>query len=230
LTDGDKCCIEFSLKNSSEIILLPAMFQGLLTQQPWLGEKQARVLVLTPVSEKLKPCDKYLANISHDDKQCPFSHGYASMLSKVRPYEDIEKGTLLVGSTVLAKYSDELWYKARIVEKQLNGSQPRIQVIFDGYEDECVVLGPEEVIPLVHSDESKHHALLPHPVHVSDDEELEDEVASVTASAQSSSSKDFGEWERHTRSIGSKLLMKMGYIKVPLTVTRLGKCLIRKIS
>ncbi|XP_051282492.1 zinc finger CCCH-type with G patch domain-containing protein [Dicentrarchus labrax] len=170
-------------------------------------EAQVRVLYVLPTQKSMKPCPFYLEDKCRFPDNCRFSHGEVVYVSELRQFLEFDLSNLEEGSSCLARHEDGIWYPAKI--KEIDSGFYTIK--FDSVLLKDVVVEADGVIPPLREDDP-----------LSSDSDLEDTLdgddvayAKVMDSAVESTvelnSINFGGWEAHTRGIGSKLMLKMGY-------------------
>uniref|UniRef100_A0A3P8UNU1 Zinc finger CCCH-type with G patch domain-containing protein n=1 Tax=Cynoglossus semilaevis TaxID=244447 RepID=A0A3P8UNU1_CYNSE len=168
-------------------------------------ETQVRVLYLYPTQKSMKPCPFYLEDKCRFPDNCRFSHGEVVYVSELREFMEFDLGHLEEGSSCLARHEDGIWYPAKIQEIN-NGFYT---VKFDSLLIKDTVLEADAVIPPLREDDALSSD--------SDQEYDEDDLAyakvmdAAGESAIMVDTSNFGGWEAHTRGIGSKLMLKMGY-------------------
>ncbi|XP_061841529.2 zinc finger CCCH-type with G patch domain-containing protein [Nerophis lumbriciformis] len=168
-------------------------------------EAQVRVLYIYPTQKSMKPCPFYLEDKCRFPDNCRFSHGEVVYVSELRDFLDCDLSNLEKGSSCLARHEDSIWYPARITDVQ----QGFYTVKFDSLLLKDAVMEADCIIPPLReedppSSDSDRHDEDDDEEQVVDAEVSGQEVAAVTTSC-------FGGWEVHTRGIGSKLMLKMGY-------------------
>ncbi|XP_053705330.1 zinc finger CCCH-type with G patch domain-containing protein [Synchiropus splendidus] len=169
-------------------------------------EAQVKVLYLYPTQKSMKPCPFHLEDKCLYQDNCRFSHGEVVYVSELRDFVDCDLSTLEEGSSCLARHDDGIWYPARIADMK----DTFYTVKFDSLLMKDAVVEADAIIPPLREDEAVSSS-------DSDDEDTEDRVAyarMVDAAQDSAATVDlssFGGWEAHTRGIGSKLMLKMGY-------------------
>lgn len=173
--------------------------------EPPEGEEPCvRVLYIYPTQKSMKPCPFYLEDKCRFPDNCKFSHGEVVLLSELRDFVESDLSKLEEGSSCLARHEDGIWYPAKITDID----KGFYSVKFDSLLLKDAVVEADGIIPPLREDD---------PVSSDSDDDNEDDAAyaKVLDSAADSSlllsSAEFGGWEAHTRGIGSKLMLKMGY-------------------
>nr|XP_057940602.1 zinc finger CCCH-type with G patch domain-containing protein [Doryrhamphus excisus]XP_057940603.1 zinc finger CCCH-type with G patch domain-containing protein [Doryrhamphus excisus] len=167
-------------------------------------EAQVRVLYIYPTQKSMKPCPFYLEDKCRFPDNCRFSHGEVVCVSELRDFLDCDLSNLEKGSSCLARHEDGIWYPAKISDID-NGFYT---VKFDSLLLKEAVVEADCVIPPLREED---------PLSSDSDQDGTDDgvaFAKVTDSAEDPATINtsiFGGWEAHTRGIGSKLMLKMGY-------------------
>ncbi|KAM9648186.1 zinc finger CCCH-type with G patch domain-containing protein [Morphnus guianensis] len=172
------------------------------------GSAGVRVLYLYPTHKSLKPCPFFLDDKCRFKENCRFSHGQVVSVEELQPFQEPNLSTLEVGSACLAKHSDGIWYAAKITDIDSG----YYTVKFDSLLLKEAVVEGDSVIPPLRSEDGAESA-------ESDEDSVDDSgYAKVIDSGVPENgewtpacSSSFGGWEAHTRGIGSKLLVQMGY-------------------
>ncbi|XP_029362481.1 zinc finger CCCH-type with G patch domain-containing protein isoform X2 [Echeneis naucrates] len=170
-------------------------------------EAQVRVLYVYPTQKSMKPCPFYLENKCRFLDNCRFSHGEVVYVSELREFAECDLSKLEEGSSCLALHKDGIWYPAKIQEIDSGF----YTVKFDSLLMKDAVVEADCVIPPLREDDP-----------LSSDSDLDDTedgdniayakvMTSVIESTVMLDTTNFGGWEAHTRGIGSKLMLKMGY-------------------
>ncbi|NWU96091.1 ZGPAT protein, partial [Upupa epops] len=172
------------------------------------GSAGVRVLYLYPTHKSLKPCPFFLDDKCRFKENCRFSHGQVVSVEELQPFQEPDLSTLEVGSACLAKHSDGIWYTAKIIDIDSG----YYTVKFDSLLLKEAVVEGDSIIPPLRSEEDADSA-------DSDEDSVDGSgyakvvdsgVPEITEWTPACSSA-FGGWEAHTRGIGSKLLVQMGY-------------------
>ncbi|XP_064888305.1 zinc finger CCCH-type with G patch domain-containing protein [Columba livia] len=172
------------------------------------GSAGVRVLYLYPTHKSLKPCPFFLDDKCRFKENCRFSHGQVVAVEELQPFQEPDLSALGVGSACLAKHSDGIWYTAKITDIDSG----YYTVKFDSLLLKEAVVEGDSIIPPLRSDDGASSA-------ESDEDSVDDSgYAKVIDSGVPENgewtpacSSSFGGWEAHTRGIGSKLLVRMGY-------------------
>lgn len=170
-------------------------------------EARVRVLYVYPTQKSMKPCPFYLEDKCRFQENCRFSHGEVVYVSELREFLECDLTNLEEGSACLARHEDGIWYPAKIQEIDSGF----FTVKFDSLLMKDAVVEADGVIPPLREDDP-----------LSSDSDSDDTgdgdavgyakvLDSAAESAVVANSANFGGWEAHTRGIGSKLMLKMGY-------------------
>ncbi|MCJ8737912.1 hypothetical protein PDJAM_G00029490 [Pangasius djambal] len=178
------------------------------SEEPDGEEARVRVLYVHPTHKAMKPCSFFLEGKCRFMDSCRYSHGEVVYVSELRDFLEADLSNMQQGSSCLAKHEDGIWYPAKITE--IKGGFYTVK--FDSLLLKEAVLEADGLIPPLRQDENSSSS--------SDSEDDLDQCDAGYAKVFSSSkeegavpvnSAEFCGWEAHTRGIGSKLLLKMGY-------------------
>ncbi|NWS70970.1 ZGPAT protein, partial [Crotophaga sulcirostris] len=168
------------------------------------GSAGVRVLYLYPTHKSLKPCPFFLDDKCRFKENCRFSHGQVVSVEELQPFQEPNLSALEVGSACLAKHSDGIWYTAKITDIDSG----YYTVKFDSLLLKEAVVEGDSIIPPLRSEDGTEST--------ESDEDSADDSGYAKGVPENGEwtpacSSSFGGWEAHTRGIGSKLLVQMGY-------------------
>ncbi|KAL3871835.1 hypothetical protein ACJMK2_039807 [Sinanodonta woodiana] len=180
-------------------------------------ESKVRVLFCNPTHNSMLPCKFYLeGKCRFSQSECRYSHGCLVDVEEIREFQDPDYSLLTVEGKCLARYEDDIWYKATVTSVNLKKNQ--VTVSYDSYKD-TATRGFEDVIPLeaesfeARDSDTDHEGRHDRCNSLSNNEESDEEDAlPVLLWQPKQTTAALGQWEEHTRGIGSKLMLKMGYI------------------
>ncbi|XP_063232196.1 zinc finger CCCH-type with G patch domain-containing protein [Bacillus rossius redtenbacheri] len=177
---------------------------------------QVRVMFTNPTHRDMLPCPYYLGGeCRFSSDKCRFSHGELVHFSSLREYREPDFSLVRSNVRVLVKCEDQLWHTAVVLEVdrgkclvKLEGSGVKTEVELAS----VLPLGDSagesvEVSSSSSSDSSDSD---------SETRELEERnqlaVSVIERTLLSSPTTALGDWEKHTKGIGSSLMARMGYI------------------
>lgn len=168
----------------------------------------AQILVMfsNPTHRAMVPCQYFLnGKCKFSDEKCNFSHGHIIKLDEIKPYEEPDYSSLQINGKCLARFTDKLWYRAKVESIEADG---RFVVSFE-IKNDVLVVSHEEIMPF--SEQSKE---TPSEVSTSDSESDDDEgnASAIIKYIAPKTTQAMGEWEAHTKGFGSRIMAKMGYI------------------
>lgn len=168
---------------------------------------KVKVIFINPTHQEMLFCPFLSRETSckFSDEQCKYSHGEIVDFASLQEYNEPQFDLLRVGGQVLAKQQNNLWQRATV--KKLLQETCLVKYHTSNKEAEVPV---HETYPLTDgsdddnddgdSDNDKEENL----------EEANEAV--INMSLMNPSKQSFGDWEKHTNGVGSKLMQKMGYI------------------
>ncbi|KAL7867304.1 hypothetical protein AOLI_G00151180 [Acnodon oligacanthus] len=160
---------------------------------------------ISGTKKSMKPCPFFLEGKCRFTDSCRYSHGEVVRVSELRDFLEADFANMQPGSSCLAKHEDSIWYPAKITD--IEGGFYTVK--FDSLLLKEAVVEADGIIPPLRPDESSSDS-------EEDSEECDTGYAKVFSSYKEedsapANSAEFCGWEAHTRGIGSKLLLKMGY-------------------
>ncbi|XP_072222996.1 zinc finger CCCH-type with G patch domain-containing protein [Leuresthes tenuis] len=177
------------------------------SEPPDGDETQVRVLYIYPTQKSMKPCPFYLEDKCRFPDNCRFSHGEVVYVSELREFLECDLSNLEEGSSCLVRHEDGIWYPAKITDIDSGF----YTVKFDSLLLKDVVVEADCIIPPLREDDPISSDSDPDDTEDGDATGYAKVIDSAEESAVALSSTNFGGWEAHTRGIGSKLMLKMGY-------------------
>ncbi|XP_067625699.1 zinc finger CCCH-type with G patch domain-containing protein [Eurosta solidaginis] len=175
-----------------------------------------RVLFTNPTHREMLPCSFYLeGDCRFDDAQCHYSHGELIDAEELGPYSEPDFTRLARNCIVLAKLPDHLWHRGRVLCANFVEKQCRVRLDSNDKRERDFAF--EDLLPIFNDDDFSSVS----SSESYDDEDMETCDETINArQAQFTGNNLFelkltqplGDWEKHTRGIGSKLMAKMGYV------------------
>jgi len=182
------------------------------------GRLQVKVLYTHPQEPRMVTCKFFLDDRCNFDDQCRKNHGYSVDAADLRDYEDPDYSTLQVSDSCLAKHGDDghgnsLWTPAEILHLEEGLVTVQIKSV-----NKTLALPFADIFPTEDLDDeddegedlSDEEPTLGQSL-VKEDEETEDDV--VREIKVNADLTQFGNWEKNTRGIGTRILEKWGYVK-----------------
>ncbi|XP_076627354.1 zinc finger CCCH-type with G patch domain-containing protein [Colletes latitarsis] len=190
--------------------MICSVYQNDVTEIKNMQDIKVRVLFLNPTHKEMLPCPYYLnGKCKFSDQDCRFSHGELVPLSSIQEYREPDFQSIKMGSRVLTKQKNELWHRCIILKlPEKDGDVFRVKFEASGNITETCL---QDILPLDDAD-----------LEMSDtSDDTDNETDSLEYSKEEVIHKSLltlennaalGNWEKHTRGIGSKLMAQMGYI------------------
>jgi hypothetical protein len=170
-----------------------------------ISKIMVKVLFLNPTHQEMIPCAFYLdGNCRFDDENCRFSHGESIHLDELKDYHEPDFSLLhRKNCPVLAKGGNRIWSKGTIRNVDFEKKVCTVRLDETKSQDQ---FNFEDVFPVDHE----------HYLSESEEEEIDVDVQRAQIIEKSLfnpvPNERLGNWEEHTRGIGSKIMMKMGYV------------------
>ncbi|XP_074652690.1 zinc finger CCCH-type with G patch domain-containing protein-like [Tubulanus polymorphus] len=195
--EGSKCRVVYRtdwapIQHHNAIVLSAEPITSLLSTQ-----LMVRVLFCNPTHQSMVPCPFFLNGCcKFNTDNCRYSHGYVVAVEELDEFKEPDFSQCNIGSSCLARYDDNIWYQATIVDR--NYDNDTLTVSYDKYNNE--------------TSELQYSHIYPQDDEVSDDDENDDDDLSVYAIRPSKCTDRMGAWEAHTKGFGSRMMQRMGYI------------------
>uniref|UniRef100_A0A182XGH3 Zinc finger CCCH-type with G patch domain-containing protein n=1 Tax=Anopheles quadriannulatus TaxID=34691 RepID=A0A182XGH3_ANOQN len=183
-----------------------------------LAHATAKVLFTNPTHREMLPCAYFLeGECRFTDEKCRYSHGEVVRLDQLRDYRAPQFERLRrAGSRALVKQSTRLWCKGTVTEVDFDAK--RCKVRLEEGKREQLEVPFEDLLPLDEDEDGQEAAEdSESDTDGAGEEEADDEALRKALLVEKSlfhpaPDRRLGEWEEHTRGIGSKIMQKMGYI------------------
>ena len=179
---------------------------GLDESQDDISKIMVKVLFTNPTHQEMIPCPYYLdGDCKFDDEKCRYSHGESVHLDELKDFHEPDFSLLhRKNCSVLAKGKNKIWSKGIIRNADYEKKICKVRLDENKLE---VDLNFEDILPV-----DTHE----HLESESENEDYEEDVQRAQIIEKSLfnpvSDQKMGKWEEHTRGIGSKIMMKMGYV------------------
>lgn len=187
---------------------------------------KVRVLFLNPTHKEMIPCPYFLdGNCKFSDENCHYCHGEIVPFSSLQEYKEPDFHSIKVGSKVLTKQKNNMWHRS-IVLKLPENDEDEYRVKFES-SGKIIEAALQDLLPL----DDTNLEISDTSDDSDDNDDDDDNVSNVDNIDNDSephsyindqlvhkslltlqSNEPLGNWERHTRGIGSKLMMQMGYV------------------
>ncbi|XP_051167034.1 zinc finger CCCH-type with G patch domain-containing protein [Leptopilina boulardi] len=176
-----------------------------------LNDIKVRVVFMNPTHKEMLPCPYFLeGDCKFSEEQCHFSHGEIVPLSSLQEYREPDFSNIKMGSRVLAKQKNQLWHRC-VVLKVPNKSEDPYRVKFEASGKIFEVL-VQDLLPLDDSDLQMSDTSSSDDDNDTPNVEYDEQEIIHSALLSVDSSQPLGNWEQHTRGIGSRIMAQMGYI------------------
>lgn len=147
-----------------------------------------------PTHKEMLPCPFYYeSDCKFSDEKCHFSHGETVLYSSLQDYNEPRFELLSVGSAVLAKQENNLWYRA-IVQK-LYDNKCVVKFECNKKSDELLL---EHIFPLG-SNEGDNDSDIDEDENTDELDTYDNEDAINLSLLIQPSSEALGDWEKYTR-------------------------------
>ncbi|KAL1463328.1 hypothetical protein WDU94_015088 [Cyamophila willieti] len=194
-----------------------------------INDIHVKVVFTHPIYKPMLTCPFYFdGDCKYSEEKCFFSHGYLVKFIELKEYKNISYDNLQLNQLVLAKnLQTNIWYRAKIVN--FNTREDKVIVQFEtgegrkGHErgvnndvemelEDIYPLDTVEIAEIVSSDSETDNSDQDTSV-PSNLKETFDRTKAIEVSLNSAPlDTRLGDWEKYTKGMGSKLMMKMGYV------------------
>ncbi|XP_037035733.1 zinc finger CCCH-type with G patch domain-containing protein [Bradysia coprophila] len=173
-----------------------------------LDNIKIKVLFINPTHRDMVPCSYFLdGSCKFDSDRCHYSHGELVLYKELQDYKEPNFQLLQqMKCPVLVKQSDRIWHRGRVTSS--NFDEQRCTVKLEQNNKEICCEFPD-VLPM--------HCDSPTSEDESSDsnsygEERHKQILVDRTLLNPSTDGVLGEWEKHTKGFGSKMMQKFGYI------------------
>ncbi|XP_071578322.1 zinc finger CCCH-type with G patch domain-containing protein isoform X1 [Temnothorax nylanderi] len=181
---------------------------------------KVRVFFLNPTHKEMIPCPYFLnGSCKFSDENCHYCHGEIVPFSSLQEYKEPDFRNIKVGSKVLTKQKNSMWHRSivlKLPEKDEDDNEYRVKFESSG---KIIEAGLQDLLPLddtnLEMSDTSDDSDDEDANNINNDFELNscinDQLIHKSLLTLQSN-EPLGNWERHTRGIGSKLMMQMGYV------------------
>lgn len=194
---NEKCRAPFNAKGQAGESFHNAFIADVLPDDESDEDVTVKIFFLNPIQDSMRACNYYFSDSCTYDDNCKYSHGENMKYSRLKQYQKPNYKLLKRKSHVLVK-SESLWKPASVTECSQKLKTCQVKLHNSGKIFDCPF---SDILPPIgtNSDSSD----------LSTDDEYDSESLPLTNVFQIDD--NFGEWEKFTTGIGSKILQKYGY-------------------
>ncbi|XP_041356310.1 zinc finger CCCH-type with G patch domain-containing protein-like [Gigantopelta aegis] len=170
------------------------------------------VLFCNPLHMSMVPCKYFISGNCNFGDDCRFSHGHLVCIEELQEFMDPDFSKLRVAGKCLALCEeDDVWYPATVVELE----NDTVTVSFVA-SDITTSIPVQNVLPVEHTESEDDSSSSSDSMNSDDDHEFFNSHTvnenKTMPYGPSDVTQQFADWEKHTKGIGSKLMIKMGYV------------------
>lgn len=190
-----------------------------------INDINVKVVFTHPICKPMLTCPYHFdGECKYSEERCFYSHGYLVKFIELKEYKTVSYDNLHLNQLVLAKnLQTNIWYRAKIVN--FNTREDKVIVQFETGEgrkghthskssNNSVEMELEDIYPL-DNDEMSADPEDSDSDSVGEDtpEETFDKTKAIEVSLTNTPlDTRLGDWEKYTKGMGSKLMVKMGYV------------------
>lgn len=194
---NEKCRAPFHARGQAEESFHNAFIADVLPDNDSEEDITVKVFFLNPVQDNMRACDYYFSDSCSYDENCRYSHGENLKYSRLKQYQKPNYKLLKRKTHVLVK-TESLWKPGSVSECSQDLKTCQVKLHNSGKTIDCPF--SDILPPLETSSDSSD---------LSTDDEYDNEILPLRNVFKIDD--NFGEWEKFTTGIGSKILQKYGY-------------------